>query len=149
MSDPASVLRPALRDWLATDTAVIGAFGSKTVKVFERLPPVNAGSPYIFLAGFLVDDDAAECLDAVQVELQVDVWSLTTPPGFAEAEAIAKAVAASLLRLEADVGNSPQFSIAGHRVVAVQLGSTQYLTDPSDGKTVHAVIRATLSVDPV
>ena len=44
---------------------------------------------------------------------------------------------------------SAAFDSGNIRVVAVQASSTQYLTDPSDGKTVHAVIGATLSVDPV
>lgn len=119
------------------------------MQVFSKLPPVNSIAPYIFLGGFFVDDDSAECLSATQVNLSIDVWSLTSPPGFTEAETIAKAVKAALQRMEEDVGNSPEFSISGFRVVAVQAQGTDYLTDPSDGKTVHAVIRATLSVDPV
>lgn len=148
MSDPAGVLRPALADWLRADTGIIAAFGANAVRVYEQLPPTNAHKPYIFLAGFDIEDDTAECLDAVQVVLQLDVWSLTTPPGFAEAEAIAAAVKAALLLMDADAGHSPEFTIAGFRVVAVQANATRYLTDPSDGKTVHAVIGATLSVDP-
>jgi hypothetical protein len=148
MSDPASVLRPALATWLRTDTEVRAAFGSNTVQVFAKLPPVDARAPYIFLAGLDVEADDAECLDASQVILQIDVWSLTSPPGFTEAETIAKAVQSALRRMEEDVGNSPEFSISGFRVVAVQYDRTSYLTDPSDGKTVHAIVAATLSVDP-
>lgn len=148
MSDPSLVLRPALAAWLRTDTEVMAAFGSKQVKVLQKIPVPNDPKPYVFLAGFSVDDDIAECLDATQVELQIDVWSLTSPPGFAEAATIAGAVKASIFRL-ADDGNSPPFSIAGFRVVAVEPLSTDYLTDPSDGATVHAVIRIRLSIDPV
>lgn len=148
LSDPASVLRPALATWLKTDTEVVAAFGSKTVKVFSKVPPVNESMPYIWIAGFEVEDDSAECLDATQVVLQVDVWSLTSPPGFTEAEAIAKAAKASLTRMESAVGNSPELSLSGFRVVAVQHDRTSYLTDSSDGKTIHAILRATLSVDP-
>lgn len=149
MSDPASVLRTALATWLRTDTGIITAFGANMVKVFAKLPPINAGYPYIYIAGFEVDDDSVECLQATQVILQIDVWSLTTPPAYTEAETIAAAIKSALLRMEADVGNSPAFTISGFRVVAVQFDRTSYLTDPSDGKTVHAVINATLSVDPV
>jgi hypothetical protein len=147
MSDPASQLRTAIEAWLRDDTDVIAAFGAKPVKVFKTLPPVNATAPYIFLAGFFVQDEQADCYDAAIVDVQVDVWSLTSPPGFAEAEAIAEAVKASLNRT--DDGDSPAFILADHRVVAVEPVSTQYLTDPSDGKTVHAVIAARLSVDPI
>lgn len=149
MSDPASVLRPGLATWLRTDTEIVTAFGSSTPQVYAKLPPINAAYPYIFIAGMDVESDDAECLRASQVILQIDVWSLTIPPGFTEAETIAKAVKSAIYRLQADVGNSPQFSISGFRVVDAQVDRTSYLTDPSDGKTVHAVISATLSVDPV
>lgn len=146
MSNPSVVLRPALETWFRGDTQVIASFNGKTVKVYKSLPPVNAVAPYIFIAGLTVLDDIAECLDATEVDLQIDVWSLTDPPGFAEADAISTAVKASIFRLQNT--DSPAFTIAGFRVVAVQPISTDYLTDPSDGKTVHAVIRATLSIDP-
>lgn len=147
MSNPAAVLRPALEAWLRSDAGVIASFGSKPVKVYKTLPPVNAVAPYIFLAGFSVLDDISECLDATEVDLQVDVWSLTNPPGFAEAETIAEAVKAALLTIE-DGASSPAFTISGFRVVSAQPISTDYLTDPSDGKTVHAVIRISYAIDP-
>lgn len=146
MSDPAGVLREALYDYLIADAEVIASFGAADVKIYKTLPPVNAHSPYIFIAGLFVRDDIAECIDAAEVDLQIDVWSLTDPPGFTEAEAVAKAVKASLAGLE-DTGDSPGLTLAGHRIVWVQPTSTNYLTDPSDGKTVHAVILATLSID--
>jgi hypothetical protein len=147
VSEPSAELRPALRTWLKADTEVVAAFGAKTVKVFAQLPAPNEGYPYVVLAGFFNEDEAADCYDAVIVNLQVDVWSLTSPPGFSEAETIAKAVKASLRRIE--LGSSPAFTLTSHRVVAVELNGTQYLTDPSDGRTVHAVINARLSVDPL
>jgi hypothetical protein len=147
VSEPSAELRPALRTWLKADTEVAAAFGAKTVKVFAQLPAPNEGYPYVVIAGFFNEDEAADCYDAVIVNLQVDVWSLTSPPGFSEAETIAKAVKASLRRIE--LGSSPAFTLASHRVVAVELNGTQYLTDPSDGRTVHAVINARLSVDPL
>lgn len=148
MSDPTLELAPALLTWLRADAGVIAAFGANAVRVFDAFPPANQAKPYLLIAGLDVEDDGAECLDAVQVPLQIDVWSLTNPPGFTEARRLARAVQASVRRLE-DTGDSPAFTIAGFRVVAVQLGATRYLTDPSDGKTVHAVVGATLSVDPV
>lgn len=148
MSDPIDVLSPALKTWIETDTEVIAAFGGKPVKVFDLLPPTNEATPYVFLASAFVLDGEADCYDAAEVDLQVDVWSLTSPPGFTVARRIAKAVKAAIKRTE-DTGDSPAFTISGHRVVAAAVVSTNYLTDPSDGKTVHAVIRATLSVDPI
>lgn len=148
MSDPTDVLNPALKAWIETDAEVIAAFGGKPVKVFDLLPPPNEATPYVFLASAFVLDDEAECYDAAEVDFQVDVWSLTSPPGFAAARRIAKAVKAAIRRTE-DTGDSPAFTISGHRVVATEVVSTNYLTDPSDGKTVHAVIATRLSVDPI
>jgi hypothetical protein len=148
MSDPSAPLREGLKTWIRADTEVVAAFGSSQVKVFATLPTVNTAPPYVFIDGFFVEDDAADCYDGAIVDGNFHVWSLTTPPGFAQAETIAKAVKASIKRTE-DTGDSPAFTLSGYRVTAVELVSTQYLTDPSDGKTVHAVIAARLSVDPV
>ena len=148
MSDPALELGPALATWLRADTEIIAGFGINTVRVFDKLPQPNTSMPYITIDGLDVDDDTAECLDATQVILNIGVWSLPADGDRAQARRLARAVQSALRRMEEDVGNSPEFSIAGFRVVAVQYDRTSYLTDPSDGKTVHAVIRATLSVDP-
>lgn len=147
MSEPSAELRPALRTWLKADTEVVAAFGAKTPKVFAQIPKPDEKYPYVLLSGFFNEDEAADCYSAVIVNLQVDVWSLTEPPGFAEAEGIAAAVKASLLRI--NEGDSPAFTLASHRVVFVELAGTQYLTDPSDGRTVHVVINARMSVDPL
>jgi hypothetical protein len=97
----------------------------------------------VYLAGAFVSDDTADCYDAALVDLQTDVWSRSK----LEARRIAKAVKAAIVRCE-DTGDSPAFAIAGQRVVAVEPVSTTYLPDPSDGKTIHAVIAHRLSVDP-
>jgi hypothetical protein len=146
MADPSPVLRPALRSYLKNETGIATAFGSATVKVFDKLPPPNTGMPYLFMAGFFVLDELADCIDAAEVDVQIDVWSLTDPPGFIQAETIAKAVKAALYALD---GDSPRMPLAGWRAVSVETVSTQYLTDPSDGKTVHAVILTRLSLDQV
>lgn len=147
MSDPSSELRPALRTWIKADTEVVAAFGAREVKVFAFIPKPNTASPYVVISGFFNEDEEADCYGAVIANVQVDVWSLTTPAGFAEAEGIVEAVKASLKRTE-DTGDSPAFTLSNHRVVAVELVSTQYLVDPADGLTVHAVITARLSIDP-
>jgi len=146
VSDPAGLIRPALEVWLRADTEVIAAFGAKPVKIYSTLPPPNTSKPYVVLAGIDPDDDLAQCMDNAIVNLEIGVWSLMSPPGFAEAETIAPAVKAAIARME-DTGDSPAFTIAGHRIVSAENLSTQYLTDPSDGKTVHGVILARLTVD--
>lgn len=143
MSDSTDVLGPALVAWLEDDTEVAAAFAGKTVKVFDDIPPTNEPYPYIFLAVLDPDDEAADCYDAAIVNLQLDVWARTRPV----ARRIAKAAKASIKRCE-DTGDSPAFTLSGQRVVAVDIQRTRYLTDPSDGRTIHAVIEAGLSVDP-
>jgi hypothetical protein len=146
MADPSAVLRLALRDYLKHETGIATAFGSATVKVFDKLPTPNAGMPYLFIQPFFVDDALAECMDDAEVDVSIDVWSLTDPPGLTQAETIAAAVKAALHSLD---GDSPRMPLSGWRCVAVENVNTQYLTDPSDGKTVHAVILTRLSLDQV
>jgi hypothetical protein len=148
MSDPALELGPALAAWLRADTEVVAAFGSNTVRILDKLPQPNTDMPYVTIDGLDVDDDSAECLDASQVVLNIGVWSLPNDGDKAEARRMAKAIKTAILRMQEDVGNSPEFSISGFRVVAAQYDRTAYLVDPSDNKTIHAVINATLSVDP-
>lgn len=149
MADPAAVLRPALRAYLKAKAGVITSFGSKTVKVFDKIPPPNSGMPYIWIAGLFVDDALADCMDNAEVDLQVDVWSLTDPPAFTEAETIGAAVKAAVAAI-ADNGDSPPpLSVSGWRVVAVEPLSTNYVTDESDAKTVHGILRFQISLDQV
>jgi hypothetical protein len=144
MSDPTLELGPGLKTWLEGSTEVIAAFGAAPVLVFDDTPPTNQAKPYLYIAGLDPDDDSAECLDATQVALQLDAWTKTR----AEARRLLRAAKVRVLAM-ADDGDSPLFTISGFRVVAVQAVRTQYLTDPSDGKTIHGLLEALLSIDPV
>lgn len=145
MSDPSPVLRPALADWLRNDADVVGAFGSNAVRVLSKIPPVDQTPPYVFIQPFQLFDDGAECLDAVEVDVQVEAWSLTSAPGYAEVEALCAALNSSLARL--DDADSPVFSISGFRVVSAQYISTLPLGDLSK-KTVGQAVTYRLAIDP-
>lgn len=145
-ADPCALLRPALKAWIKADTAVIAAFAGKTVKVFAGFPPANTAKPYVVIASLFAAPLIGDCFAGSEVDYQLDVWSLTDPPGSAEAEAIAPAVAVAAVAM-ADP-DSPAFGIAGWAVKAVQPISTSYLTDPSDGKTAHALIRGRITLAP-
>lgn len=149
MSDPALLLGPALAAWLRADTEVRAAFGSNAVKVLDKLPQPNTPMPYVTVDGTDVDDGLeAECLDAVEVFVTLGVWSLPSDGDRTEARRLCAAIRTSLALMLSSVGHSPEFTIAGYRVRGVYDVRTQYLTDPSDGKTIHGVIAATLSIDP-
>jgi hypothetical protein len=148
MSDPTAQLRPALRTWLKADTEVATAFGAREVKVFAAQPRPNEAMPYVVIPGMSPEDEVADCYDAAIVSVDLHVWSKTAPATYTEAETIAAAVKASLKRTE-DTGDSPAFTLANHRVVAVEVLATEYLNEPFDPDTVHAVIRTRLSVDPL
>ena len=117
MSIPARELRAALEPWLRNYSAVVAAFGAKPVRVFGQLPAVNVPAPYLAIAGLKVRLEPVECLDSCEADLQIDAWSLTDPPGFVEAEALADACVQALQAIVDD--GSPGFSLDGYRVVAV------------------------------
>ena len=151
MSDPALELGPALAAWLRADGDVIAAFAasSATLKVLDKIPLPNTPKPYIFIDGVDDGETPAECLDATEAFLNIGIWSLPTDGDKAEARRIGKAVRKALARMENDIGNSPEFTLAGFKVRGVYDVRTAYLTDPSDNKTIHGVLNATLSIDPV
>lgn len=146
MSDPSVVLRPALRSWLKADTEVVAAFGAKEVKVFAKRVPPNTVPPYLSISFFIVHD-TADCYDGALVETSFAAWSAPTPADNEEAGRIIAAVQASVARAAAS-GNSPAFTMAGFRLVESQPLSTQEIEQP-DGKTVQALHRALLSIDPL
>lgn len=147
LSDPSAALRPALAEWLRDDTDVIAAFGANPVRVLSKVPPTNQTPPYAFIPPFQVFDDSAECLDAVEVDVQVEAWSLTTAPGYAEVEALCAALNTAMKRTE-DTGDSPAFSVSGWRVVSAQYISTTPLADLSK-KTAGSAVTYRLAIDPV
>lgn len=146
MADPSAVLRPALAEWLRADTDVIAAFGANPIRVLSKIPPTNQTPPYVFLPQFQVSDDSVECLSAVEVRVQVEAWSLTTAPGYAEVETLCAALSSAMKRTEAT--DSPAFSISGWRVVSAQYESTIPIADLSK-KTVGSAVIYRLAIDPV
>lgn len=148
MSDPSGELRSACETLLKADAGVIAAFGSKPVKVFAKLPVTNIAKPYVVISGFSVSPDLADCFDSAETDAQIDIWSLTDPPGYAEAEALGAAVQAALAPVDGDGQPILPFTLTGHRLSSVLPLGTDYLDDPSDGMTVHGVVRLRFATDP-
>ena len=128
------------------DAGVITAFGSNPVRVLS-IPAVNQPAPYVHIPPFRVENAEAECLDAVDVFVQIEAWSLTSPPGYDEADAICAALNAAMARME-DTGDSPAFTIAGFRVARAQYRATFPVADFSK-KTVGRAVTYRLEIDPL
>lgn len=137
MSDPSANLLPAIVAALIGD-AVFGAAMGGNAKVYG-IAPTNAAKPYTILAGSTVTPVFADCFDLSEADVSLDIWSLTDPPGQAQAMAIAAAGEAVMLGALAIDG----FVISAQRV------RIQHLTDPRDGKTAHSIVVVRYSADPV
>ena len=138
MSDITGALRDAASSALRADQGVAAAFGTATVKIYT-VPPPNAVEPYLVTGLGSVQPILAEGFDLSEVDFPVHVWSRPEPPSFDEAEAIAPAVRACMLGVEVSVGG---------RVYAAVPVRTEYLIDPSDNRTVHAVIITRFTTAP-
>ena len=130
MSDPCAELRPAVKALLRMDPGVMMALGGAGTKVVD-FAPANLVKPYVILGPAAVDPEQAECVDGSGVELTIDVFSLTSPPSFAEAARISAAVASAIV--------SSDLVLASHRVTTIDTVSARQLVD-ADTVTAHAVL---------
>lgn len=130
MSDLTGSLRRAIAARLRADPGVQATFTDGAPRIVG-VPETNQKPPYITMGPALVDPVLAEGFDLSEIDYPVHVWSLTSPAGPAEAEEIAGAIRQALVApLELDTGRA---------LVAIP-GRTTYLIDPSDGRTIHAVV---------
>lgn len=125
MSDPSLPLQDALIRALRAPgvlPAVIGA------RVYDQVPSTPT-YPLVSLGDGQVLPDKAECIDGVEVFLQIDVWSRKV--GYAETKEIAAAVIDAL--------DDQALTVTGFDVIVFELSGVQYMRDP-DGLTRHAAI---------
>lgn len=125
MSDPSYALQVAL-------VAALKAAGVLPVvvggRVYDSVPP-GATFPYVTLGDCQVLPDKAECVDGVEVSVQVDAWSRAV--GYGEAKTIGAAIVAAL--------DDRPLTVDGFNVTVFELESARYLRDP-DGLSRHGVI---------
>lgn len=138
MSNPSSELFPAIEAILRADAGVIAAFGAKPVAIY-RMPPEDAPYPFIGLPGANVTDYAPDCIDAGDVDLQIDAWSRTDPPSYDEADRIITAAQAAILA--ADI------QLASFVVGEVMPISSRCVME-RDGQTAHATSMIRVPTDP-
>lgn len=123
MSDPSLEIQEVVRQALAAPLAsLVGA------QIYDRVPQ-GTKPPYLWLTGWQVLADRADCLDGAEVFF--DVQTVARGPGRVLAARIAAAVVAALDGFEP--------VISGHDGLQIQHSSTRYLP-PDDGETTRAVI---------
>lgn len=132
MSDPSLELQGAVRQALAAPLAPFVA-----ARIFDRVPQ-GTPTPYVFLTGFEVLADPADCVDGVEVFFDVQIVS--TGPGRVEAARIGAAVRAALNGLEPD--------LTGFAGAQIQHRTTRYLPQ-DDGETTRAVVTFSTLADRV
>lgn len=131
MADPIYELQAAIVGRLKSETSVIDLVGSR---IYDHVPADGSGQPvaefpYISVGAASAFDDAAECIDGVDVMFRLDAWSRR--PGFGEVMKIAGAIRDALHDYETD--------LAENALVEIRYRRTDRLRDP-DGLTSHAVI---------
>ena len=129
MTDASLALQKALRDTLRA--------------AIPETPPrdrVREGAPFprIEIADGQTLDDGADCIDAVEVYLDVHVWS--RQPGMTECRMLAG-------RVRAAVHGQPLQVEGPWRLVEVRHDASRFLTD-QDGVTAHAVVTFRALMDP-
>ncbi|MDA9511165.1 hypothetical protein XI09_42255 [Bradyrhizobium sp. CCBAU 11386] len=125
MSDPSLPLQDALIKALRAPNVLPAAVGAR---VYDQVPGAPT-YPLVSLGDGQVLPDKAECIDGVEVFLQIDVWSRKV--GYAETKEIAAAVIAAL--------DDQALTVVGFNVTVFELSGVQYMRDP-DGLTRHGAI---------
>lgn len=97
-------------------------------RVYDTVPAEQA-FPYVSIGNSFEFRDDAECIDGVEVDFRLDVWSRA--PGFPEALRVAEDVRAALHRAD--------LSLEDNALVLIEHLRTDKLRDP-DGLTSHAVV---------
>lgn len=132
MSDASLELQGAIVAALKSSPAVAALVGPR---VFDRVPS-DAAFPYILLGPDQVLSDGAECIDAVEISLQVDAWSRAV--GFPEVKQIAGAVRTAL--------HQADLALPAAALLSLEHRQTRTIRDP-DGITSHAVVEFTALVE--
>ena len=106
-------------------------------RVYDAVP-ADAPCPYVEIADGQTIADDAECLDGVEVFLDLHVWSRAV--GAVECRTIAGLVRTAL--------HKASLPLEGWALIDLMHRDTRFLSDP-DGVTTHAVVTVRALIDPV
>jgi len=135
--DPTYELTAAIISRLKADATVASFVGSR---VYDRPPDGEAQSPYISMGPSDALTDDADCLDGLEITLQIDCysWGPNEAFGSAEVRKLSGAVRAALHEAEISLPTNALASLR-HRI-------TRYQRE-SDGATNRAIISVTAFVE--
>lgn len=143
--EPIYELRLAVLNKLRQSAALATIVG---VKIFDRVPekqvngvPVaDVTSPYISLGPATAISDDADCIDGLEITVQVDGWSWGA--GLAYSSVQASQIAGEVRKALLD----GQLALSVNALVSIRHELTRILRE-SDGITNHAVIQFTALVE--
>ncbi|THK38106.1 DUF3168 domain-containing protein [Ensifer sp. MPMI2T] len=135
--DPTYELSAAIISRLKADADVAAFVGTR---VYNRPPDGALTPPYISMGPSDAITDDADCIDGLEVTLQIDCWSWGSGEAFSDAQVrkLSGAVRASLHEAEIALPNNALASLR-HRI-------TRYQRE-SDGATNRAIISVTALVE--
>jgi hypothetical protein len=136
--DIAAPLQAAIKATLLASPAMIAVMPAGKVRVFDVLPR-NVVPPYIIIGADDIAPIRADGFELSEAECTIQIWSLTDPPGLAQAKAIGAALSDTLLSLP---------STDGCRIYASDFRSARYLTDPGDNLTAHGIVTLRFTASP-
>lgn len=130
-------LKAAIISRLKADAVVASFVGNR---VYDRPPDGTITPPYISMGPSDATTDDADCIDGLEITMQIDCWSWGSGEAFGDAQVrkIAGAVRASLH--EAD------FSLATNALASIRHRITRYQRE-ADGATNRAIISITAFVE--
>lgn len=136
--DPTYELTAAVIAKLKADPAIAGFVGSR---VYDRPPDVSvAQSPYVAMGPSDAVTDDADCIDGLEITMQIDChsWGPNEAYGSAEVRKLSGAVRSALHEAEITLPNNALATLR-HRI-------TRYQRE-SDGATNRAIISVTAFVE--
>jgi hypothetical protein len=135
--DPTYELTAAVIARLRTDTGVSALVGTR---VYDRPPDGAITPPYASMGPSNATTDDADCIDGLEVTMQIDCWSWGSDEAFSSTQVrkLAGAIRSSLHEAEFELTDNALASIR-HRI-------TRYQRE-SDGVTNRAIISITAFVE--
>lgn len=135
--DPTYELTAAIIARLKADSAIAAFVAGR---VYDRPPDGTLTPPYISMGPSDAVSDTADCIDGLEITMQIDCWSWGSGEAFASAQArkLAGAVRASL--------HEAEFQLATNALATISHRITRYQRE-SDGVTNRAIISITAFVE--